>query len=179
MSKTIVAQFNTAIEAQNAKHELISDGYNAQDIDVLANEQGPAVAGGYTSTATDTESHNGGMMESIKHFFSSLTSADEAEHQHYAQSVARGGALLSVTVPDDHADATMDLLEQYGASDFQDEEAYRSASVPAPLTASAGAMTGEVAIPVVEEELQIGKREVSRGGIRVYSHMVETPVEES
>ena len=30
----------------------------------------------------------------------------------------------------------------------------------------------------MEEELQVGKREVQRGGIRVYSHVVETPVEE-
>ena len=37
----------------------------------------------------------------------------------------------------------------------------------------------EVALPVVQEELQVGKREVQRGGVRVYSHITETPVEES
>ena len=36
----------------------------------------------------------------------------------------------------------------------------------------------ERAIPVIEEELQIGKRAVSRGGVRVFSRVVETPVEE-
>jgi uncharacterized protein (TIGR02271 family) len=34
-------------------------------------------------------------------------------------------------------------------------------------------------IPVVEEQLKIGKREVQRGGVRVYSRIVETPVNES
>jgi uncharacterized protein (TIGR02271 family) len=34
-------------------------------------------------------------------------------------------------------------------------------------------------IPVVEEQLKVGKREVERGGVRVYSHIVETPVNES
>jgi len=34
-------------------------------------------------------------------------------------------------------------------------------------------------IPVVEEELKVGKREVQRGGARVYSRIVETPVNES
>ena len=29
---------------------------------------------------------------------------------------------------------------------------------------------GSAAIPIVEEELQVGKREVQRGGVRVYSH---------
>ena len=37
----------------------------------------------------------------------------------------------------------------------------------------------QVAIPVIEEELQVGKREVQRGGIRVYQRVVETPVQES
>jgi uncharacterized protein (TIGR02271 family) len=34
-------------------------------------------------------------------------------------------------------------------------------------------------IPVVEEALKVGKREVQRGGARVYSRIVETPVNES
>ena len=35
------------------------------------------------------------------------------------------------------------------------------------------------AIPVVQEQLKVGKREVQRGGVRVYSRIVETPVDES
>lgn len=34
-------------------------------------------------------------------------------------------------------------------------------------------------IPVVEEELRVGKREVERGGVRVRSYVTERPVEES
>lgn len=34
-------------------------------------------------------------------------------------------------------------------------------------------------IPVVQEELQVGKREVQRGGVRVLSRVVSTPVNES
>ena len=37
----------------------------------------------------------------------------------------------------------------------------------------------EEAIPVVQEELLVGKREVNRGGVRVRSYVVETPVHES
>jgi uncharacterized protein (TIGR02271 family) len=40
--------------------------------------------------------------------------------------------------------------------------------------------TGETAaIPVIEEQLQVGKREVQRGGVRVYQRLVETPVTET
>ena len=34
-------------------------------------------------------------------------------------------------------------------------------------------------IPIVEEQLSVGKREVERGGVRVRSYVVETPVEET
>ncbi|AUX44893.1 uncharacterized protein SOCE26_063630 [Sorangium cellulosum] len=37
----------------------------------------------------------------------------------------------------------------------------------------------QVAVPVMEEELQVGKREVNRGGVRVSSRLVEQPVEEA
>jgi uncharacterized protein (TIGR02271 family) len=40
--------------------------------------------------------------------------------------------------------------------------------------------TGDrAAIPVVQEEVRVGKRQVERGGVRVFSRMVETPVNET
>jgi uncharacterized protein (TIGR02271 family) len=39
--------------------------------------------------------------------------------------------------------------------------------------------SGKTAIPVVQEEMQIGKRAMERGGVRVFSRMVETPVNET
>jgi uncharacterized protein (TIGR02271 family) len=41
------------------------------------------------------------------------------------------------------------------------------------------AQTGKAAIPVVREEVQVGKRLVERGGVRVFSRVVETPVNET
>jgi len=38
---------------------------------------------------------------------------------------------------------------------------------------------GETRIPVVEEELRVGKREVQRGGVRVFQRLREKPVQES
>jgi uncharacterized protein (TIGR02271 family) len=39
--------------------------------------------------------------------------------------------------------------------------------------------TNEVSIPIVEEELTVGKREVARGGARIHTYVSERPVEES
>jgi uncharacterized protein (TIGR02271 family) len=41
-----------------------------------------------------------------------------------------------------------------------------------------GTLEGEARIPVVEEQLQVGKREVQRGGVRVFQRMTEKPVQE-
>lgn len=40
------------------------------------------------------------------------------------------------------------------------------------------ASQGEIALPVVEERLEVDKRERDRGGVRVESHVTETPVEQ-
>jgi uncharacterized protein (TIGR02271 family) len=47
------------------------------------------------------------------------------------------------------------------------------------LGTSTGRTGDETVIPIVEEQLSVGKREVERGGVRVRSYVVETPVEES
>ncbi|HEX8746219.1 MAG TPA: YsnF/AvaK domain-containing protein [Pyrinomonadaceae bacterium] len=43
---------------------------------------------------------------------------------------------------------------------------------------SLNAGPGEIALPVVEERLEVDKRERDRGGVRVESHVTETPVEQ-
>ncbi|CAA9314191.1 MAG: hypothetical protein AVDCRST_MAG90-659 [uncultured Microvirga sp.] len=52
-------------------------------------------------------------------------------------------------------------------------------AVPSTGTGVTGAASrGEEVIPVVEESLAVGKREVSGGRVRVHSHVVEKPVQE-
>src|SRR3569623_188715 len=41
-----------------------------------------------------------------------------------------------------------------------------------------GSVEGEAKIPVVEEQLQVGKREVQRGGVRIFQRVTDKPVEE-
>jgi len=46
-------------------------------------------------------------------------------------------------------------------------------------TAAMGSTSGAASIPVVEEQLKVGKREVQRGGVRIFSRVVETPVDQT
>jgi uncharacterized protein (TIGR02271 family) len=175
MSKTLVATFRSVSEAQNVKRELLKQGFADGDIRVVSNDQSAAGSTGYASQSGTQET---GVLGSIKHFFSSLSGADENEHDYYNQGITSGGAMLSATVPEDRVESTRALLEQYGASDFERGIASQTPRTSA-ATAGTANLEGNVAIPVVEEELQVGKREVSRGGVRVYSHVTERPVEEN
>jgi uncharacterized protein (TIGR02271 family) len=47
------------------------------------------------------------------------------------------------------------------------------------MNAARGAEAKEERIPIVEEQLRVGKREMDRGRVRVRSYVVETPVSES
>lgn len=63
----------------------------------------------------------------------------------------------------------------YNHEHFNDENLYGNRNSRQNVTSDT---TGET-IPVIREELEIGKREVERGGIRLRSRIVETPVEET
>ncbi len=175
MSKTVVGLFNTTAQAEQVKQALISSGYETGKVSIVAN---------------DGESTGEGIGQKISSFFSNLTGGDDTAHDHYATGVNSGGALITVTTADEDAAAVAALLKQHGARDI-DGGSQTAANQGTPvyggtanLNASGnmnttGTLTNQTAIPIVEEELVVGKREVDRGGVRIYSHMVERPVSES
>ncbi|HEY0757691.1 MAG TPA: DUF2382 domain-containing protein [Acidisarcina sp.] len=182
MSKTVVGLFSSVAQAEQVKKTLIADGYESGNIKVVANDEGSS-AEDYTTNSSYSTSGNDagagtGIGDKISSFFRNLTGGDEDVHHHYAAGVNSGGALLTATVDDDEATEVAATLKEYGARDI-DGSYEQAAGAGTPVYSGAGNanLTGETAIPVVEEELVVGKREVDRGGVRIYSHVVERPVE--
>ena len=159
MSKTVVGLFSSMSDAEQVKQLLTSKGYSAK---VIANESGLG-----TTTANSTGE---GVGQKISNFFHSLTGGDEDVHNHYASGVNSGGALVGVTCGDEQAADVTALLRQQGAREVEGKSTGGTEAAYASTDA-----TGQTAIPIVEEQLQVGKREVDRGGVRVYSHVVEAP----
>ena len=159
--KTVVGLFSSIANAEQVKQELVSEGYSAK---VIANGNGVA-----------TEEPEGeGIGQKISNFFHGLTGGDDEVHDHYATGVNTGGALVGVTCEDEEAFAVATLLKQHGAREVEGKSTgTEQSSYVAP---QATETTGQTAIPILEEQLEVGKREVDRGGVRVYSHVVETPV---
>ncbi len=196
MSKTVVGLFATYAQAQQVKQQLVAQGYESQNITVVANDDeevsdssiGNSSASssmGSSATAagrTTQTSGAAGVGEKIGSFFRNLSGGDSTTHEHYATGVNQGGALLAVTVNDPQAEEVASLLMQHGAREIEGEYAGASASasttsMPRATGATTTGVSGETMIPIVEEELVVGKRAVERGGVRIYSHVVERPVE--
>lgn len=123
-----------------------------------------------------------GIGQKIGDFFRSLTGGDEEVHGHYASGVNQGGALLTVKAEDEDANEIANLLRQHGARNIEGDSQSSGAGSPVYGSENRGEakdrkVAGETAIPVVEEQLQVGKREIDRGGVRVYSHVVERPAD--
>ncbi|MEO7177774.1 MAG: YsnF/AvaK domain-containing protein, partial [Allosphingosinicella sp.] len=102
----------------------------------------------------------------------------------------RGGYLLCARVDEDRADEAVRILDESESVDLDERETSWRSEGWSPYQQAGGGSTGfqqqqetgrtveEERIPIVEEELRVGKREVERGGTRVRSYVTETPVRE-
>ena len=174
MSRTITALFDSRDDAEAGKNRL-----QAANIDISGLAVADQSTAGYRAEGYSTH-ENKGLWASIKGAFL----PDEDRH-HYEEGVRRGGYLLSGEIADDHADEAVRILDEANSVDIEGRASdWRSSGWDyTPPAASGeqrayGADAGEQSIPIVEEQLRVGKREVDRGGVRVRSYVVETPVSE-
>jgi uncharacterized protein (TIGR02271 family) len=185
MSSTITAMFESRADAEAGKERLRAAGVDAGHVQV--HDQSTHQTGGQYSTTQDR-----GTWASIKNAFL----PDEDRHT-YEEGFRRGHAVLTADVPDDQADDAVRALEDANCVDI-DERAgswrqsgwdyqggqsgaeNRGAMFGGRDTEATGMRQGatEERIPVIEEQLVVGKREVERGGVHVRSYVSETPVHE-
>lgn len=114
----------------------------------------------------------------------------EEEAGYYAEGVRRGNFLVAVRAQENRVDDVIRVMNRYNPLDIQREtERWRSEgwkgfdytgrATDRSTTGRNRTVEDETAIPIVEEELRVGKREVERGGLRVHTWMEETPVQEN
>lgn len=180
--QTLVAQFDSRADAEKALDSLIAAGLDRDDIHLHADGSASAEA---------TGERRKGFWESITDFF-----MPDDDRSLYEEGVRRGGATLVVSADESKVDDAADILERHGAIDMDERESsWRSegwaptlpaatatapavAPTAAPRTAATGGLHDAEAIPLAEEHLRVGKRQVNEGRVRVRSYVVETPVEE-
>jgi stress response protein YsnF len=151
----------------------------------------------------DRRGDNDGIGDSIGRFFRNLF--DNKEEAERYTSIGRRNAIVSVYAESaTQAERARDILDECGAVDVDEQSAeYSSSENTMGVTQTASAsqniddtertqdydserrnMLGadgvtDQSIPVIEENINIGKREEERGGVRLRSRIVERPVEEN
>jgi len=101
----------------------------------------------------------------------------EEEAHYYAEGVRRGGTLITVNAStDEMATCAAMVMKNHGAADIEERAAqWKEQGWGGKLTSD----NEEQVLPVTQEELVVGKRQVRQGGVRVYSQVSETPVQEN
>lgn len=168
MAQTVIGLFENETSARQAAERLEAAGISRGRVDV-------AQSSSYTqSKSRDNENENG-----ITRFFKNLFGDDNDEADRYSR-LSSSGNYSVVTVhaqSDDEAERAADLLDEYGAVDVDERSAQYNNERQG--ISSDRSRDNDATINRVQEELQVGKREVERGGVRVRSRIVERPVEET
>jgi uncharacterized protein (TIGR02271 family) len=178
MTHTVVGLFESTAEAQAAMRELTEAGFAKEFID-FSNR---LYEDGATSSTTTATSGTGG----VSGFFNSLFGDDPAVAQSYTNVASDAEAILTVqTDSDERARQIAEILDRNGAFDVderasqnQAQYAQSSETTQNTTTDNRTATTGDMKIPVIQENLQVGKQTVEQGGVRVRSRIIERPVEE-
>jgi len=172
MSQTVVGIFNNANEARNAVDQLLNDGFDERNVDYARG----------SASDTYTSDENGNDNESgISRFFKNLF-GDDDESDRYSR-VAKRGCIVTVHASSvEEARRASELLDEYGAVDIDEKDREydtRNRNIT-DTTDLEDANDESRKIPVVEENVQIGKRVVETGGgVRLRSRIIEKPVEET
>jgi uncharacterized protein (TIGR02271 family) len=183
MEKTIVGVFDHPNDVQPVVDELRSLGIREADIEIRDQQK---------SYLMKSEEESGGFS-GFRRWLADLGLA-ERDSDYYAEAVRRGGTLLSVRAEDegDKLDQIAYIMSNHGAIDIdRRSEYYRSSGFerfddsakPYSLEESTAererfAPGGQFAIPVVEEDVKVGKRKISEGRVRIVSRVTERPVEQ-
>lgn len=185
-TRTITAIYDSEADARIAREQLMSNGLDDDDVRIVSQNLSSSAVG------SDAGYEDKGIWESIKDFF-----VGDDDRPVYSESLRRGGYLLTARVDDDLSDQAISVLEQTNAVDLDQrteqwrtegwsEDTYGSGTITSVdeanldlrETRTSERVDDEQSIPVVEERLRVGKREVDRGGVRVRSYVVEDPVHE-
>lgn len=178
MGKTAVGLYETSTEAQQVLNELVQSGFNRSNIHIMLSDQSnrqlrewyeeqPATAG---ATATEWSGDTSSRLVGLG------VPRDDARY--YEEALHRGHALVSIATADERIDKAVDIMERHNILDIR--ERMQSWGLADGRAAQDRTLqTGEeVKLPVIEEDVRVGKRQVERGGVRVRTHVTETPVQD-
>lgn len=169
---TYIALFHHRDHAAAAIRDLETSGFPSQALTIIGGGNGSGYSdsqGGFGSAygygGADDLSEVGVPGRDLKHLQDGLN---------------EGGTVLVLKGAGERADEVEKIFHKHSTNKIDETDVERGGAVaPALLAAAPSSSAESLVIPVAEETLVVGKREVERGGVRVFRRVVEEPVTES
>lgn len=207
MENTVIGVYDSYTQANAAVNELITAGFARDAVQLQPDTQTAASSQQDVGTAVRDEGTSIGSSIA-NFFRSMFGMDEQREDRDiYAEAVRRGSHVVTVDAPsDDMRDRAVEILNRHDPIDIderavhwrsqgwsgydenapilsdteveKDRQLYAQSAQGQQTTGTTTTGQEAARIPVIEEELRVGKREVQRGGVRVYQRVREQPVQE-
>jgi uncharacterized protein (TIGR02271 family) len=180
--QAVVGVFDSSSTATQVREELIRRGILPSNITVdtrTGDSTGTTVGESYD------RDHDGG---GITGFFRSLFGDDGDQHSSgYGDALRRGSVVVMAQVSSDaEVSEAKAVMQQFNPIDVDTQSTGEQLTGERTGTELRGMPDTNLRnteatqrIPVIQEEIAVGKRQVQRGAVRVYTRVQETPIEES
>jgi uncharacterized protein (TIGR02271 family) len=156
MASAVVGVFGQYDEAQSTVNELLVSGFDQDDVKL-------------NSEGTPPPEREKSQVSGVKGFFQDLFGKGKEEDDEirlYDEAVRHGNYIVTaIASTDERSDLASEVMSHHHPIDIDE----RSTEWLGKEKSS---------IPVIEEDVKIGKREVQGGGVRIFKNVYEVPVEE-
>jgi uncharacterized protein (TIGR02271 family) len=203
--QTVIGAFDTRAHAEKAMQQLVQDGFDRDDVHLEEHDESaqPGMTG--SSSTMQDQQPQGSIGHFFAHLFGTGDNEQHRSHaETYGEAVRRGKSVVVVDADDNaQAERAVNCLYDAGAINVDEQASqWRSEGWTGGATAAGAArpMMGSDTAPrtnissglrddappvgkegvldVVQEELQVGKRSLDKGGVRVVQRVTEKPVRE-
>lgn len=197
MASTVLGFFDDRLQAEKAQADIAALGIPSSDIQIYSGSLDSKPSRSKKAKAEES------FGEKVKRFFTGMSDYDNSgELDYYAEGMRRGGATVAVTADENQIDSVADILNRDGAADIDRRAEYWKESSgfsrydydAAPYSEDESLAyrqqysdweknrfddkKGDQVIPVIEEKVNVGKKAVEKGRVRIYTRVTETPVNE-
>ena len=170
MAYTVIGMFENTANANTAKQQLISGGFTDNQVDLSP----------FNGTADDINTSYSSYQEDehTTGFWNWLFGDDQTTRKQYSAVATRTHVLTVHAANKEDALRATTILDNNGAIELNDYARTYNEKYTAASKTAGRKVTDTETIPVIEEELHVGKRTVETGGVKVRSRIIEKPVEE-
>jgi stress response protein YsnF len=205
MSHTVVGVFSYTSEAQEAKEYLVNNGFNSADIDIATREGvtddheedfGDRVSNFFSNLfgGDDDDTRNKYTEAGRRGTIVTVHARSSDEAQRAAEILDNYGAN---DVDSNYGDNTTGATTFGGAGNYEANRLTNTSNTLSDQELQESNLNNKLSddeddtagyknidlpagtIPIIQEDLQVGKREGETGGVRLRSRIVERPVEET